>query len=205
MVSMACGGPTGLNMSAPLNSDKLKKVSFSPEHYLNRELSWLAFNWRVLEEAENPAVPLLELLDTLDRTTTAPVRDAVVVQHPLQPFDIRNVIRGDLIPGQPFTFDATALVAARTAHGTRPPRPAFVAEPLPNPAPADVSLAELSAFFRDPVRGFFRALDYTLPWDVDGIADAMPVEIDALQQWGVGDRMLRDILRGMIARDAGLR
>ena len=34
----------------------------SPVLYLNRELSWIEFNARVLAEAENEAVPLLERL-----------------------------------------------------------------------------------------------------------------------------------------------
>ncbi len=149
-----------------------------------------------------PAVPLVELLDTLDRTTAAAVRDAVVTQHPLQPFDIRNVERGALVAGTPFTFDPTVLRAARAAGGQRAERPAFVGGPLPPRPPDDVGLADLAGFFRDPVKGFFRALDYTLPWEVDGVSDSMPVEIDALEEWTVGDRMLNDMLRGMTADEA---
>lgn len=29
-------------------------------NYLNRDLSWIEFNWRVLEEAQDTGTPLLE-------------------------------------------------------------------------------------------------------------------------------------------------
>ncbi|MGX9789794.1 exodeoxyribonuclease V subunit gamma [Mycobacterium sp. MMS18-G62] len=149
-----------------------------------------------------PAVPLAELLDTLDITTADKVRDRIVVKHPLQPFDIRNVIPGKLIPRDPFTFDPTVLRAAKASASKRKEQPPFISGPLPAATADDVVLEDLVAFYKDPVKGFFRALDYTLPWDVDGVEDAMPVDINALEEWTVGDRMLQDMLRGMTPDEA---
>jgi exodeoxyribonuclease V gamma subunit len=144
-----------------------------------------------------PAVPLAELLDALDQTTGAPIREHIVTKHPLQPFDRNNVTPGALVPNQPFTFDPTALAAAEAAVGKRCEPARFFINPLPAQPNTDVALVDLLDFFKDPVKGFFRQLDYTLPWDVDGIDNAMPVDIDPLEVWTVGDRMLRDMLRGM--------
>jgi polyphosphate kinase len=42
--------------------NQAKPTSFGPDHFINRELSWLEFNQRVLDEAADPKNPLLERL-----------------------------------------------------------------------------------------------------------------------------------------------
>ena len=157
-------------------------------------------------QARPPAVPLGELLDALDDTATAGaagVAAAVTSTHPLQPFDARNVTPGALIPERPFTFDRTALEGARAAAGTRSPVPAFLPRPLA-PAPRDdVSLEDLATFLRDPVRYFLRErLDLAVPREEEALADAIPVELDKLEEWSVADRVMADLLAGLEPREA---
>jgi exodeoxyribonuclease V gamma subunit len=149
-----------------------------------------------------PAVPLGEVLDALDAVATtgdgSGLAAALTIHHPLQPFDQRAVVSGALVPGTPFTFDHASVRGARAAAGPRHPPTPFLPGPLLAPPREDVPLDALAAFLKHPVRDFLRSrLDLALPYDEPPVTDRLPVEIDQLAQWGVGDRVLTDLLAGV--------
>jgi exodeoxyribonuclease V gamma subunit len=147
-----------------------------------------------------PAVPLGELLDVVDLTARAAsrsARDQVCVHHPLQPFDPRNFSRGELVAGQPWSFDAVALDGACASVAGPAAQAPFLPEPL---APVDNSLVEIDdlvRFVRHPVKAFLRQRLEVSVSDVDDEpADALPVALDHLERWSVGDRILELRLAG---------
>ena len=76
-----------------------------------------------------PAVPVGEILDAADalvRTSDdRPAREHLVVHHPLQPFDERNFVAGELGAEGPFSFDRQSLAGAVRARAI-PPRARLV-------------------------------------------------------------------------------
>ena len=93
-------------------------------------------------------------------------------------------------------------MAATTAAGSRCAAQEFIGSPLAAPPAGDITLTDLLKFFKDPVKGFFGALNYTLPWEVDKVEDSMPIDIGGLTEWAIGQRMLHDVLLGADPADA---
>ena len=58
------------------------------------------------------------------------MRGQVLVTHPLQPYDARNLVPGALVGDRPFSFDRSALAGARAAVSERTPPAPFLTGPL---------------------------------------------------------------------------
>ncbi len=140
-----------------------------------------------------PAVPLGELLDALDADgRRRPVREHGAASAPAAAVR-RAQPRGRRARRHP----AVQLRPRRARRGRRPAGPRVAAttllpEPLPARPQQDVALADLQAFLAHPVRAFLRSrLDVTAPLEAEETLDAIPVTLDGLEKWEVGDRLLR--------------
>jgi exodeoxyribonuclease V gamma subunit len=148
-----------------------------------------------------PAVPVGELLDALDVTvrtgTGEPAGAALTVRHPLQPFDPRNFTTDALRTPGPFSFDRAQLAGAVAAAGPRAAPPPFLTGPLPPVTVDPVRLDDLARFVEHPVRAFLRQrVGITARSDEDDPVDRLPVVLDGLARWQIGDRLLRARLAG---------
>jgi exodeoxyribonuclease V gamma subunit len=158
-----------------------------------------------------PAVPVGELLDAIDGTAHAadgaPASEQVRVVHPLQPFDTRNFAAGALVGDAPWSYDRLALAAARAATAERAPAAPFLDRELPPVQETDaaITLSDLIAFVEHPARAFLRhRLGVSLSVFDDELADGLPIELDGLDSWAVGQRLLETVLDGVPLREAAL-
>jgi exodeoxyribonuclease V gamma subunit len=177
-----------------------------------------------------PAVPVSELLDALDRAATASdgrsVRDQVVVRHPLQAVDERNFAVGALGRPGPFSFGDLAHRAARAGREPRVQAPPFLSEALPDPEPVRtrtlvrsgpahrdaaavpqpdevVDLDDLVTMLEHPVKWFLRQrLQVSLPGETDDVEDRLPLKVQGLDEWAIGQRLLGACLAGVDERRA---
>jgi exodeoxyribonuclease V gamma subunit len=153
--------------------------------------------------------PNSEIDSEPESVPTARARDAVLVKHPLQPFDPLNfkALQGPSPVGDgPWSFDRAALEGARAVTGPRRPPAPFLGEPLPPPDDDGViTLDQLVAFVQRPARAFLhQRLGVSLLAPRDEISDVLPLELDALARWDVGRRLLESRLAGLDPTSAAL-
>ena len=150
-----------------------------------------------------PAVPIGELLDVVDATARAAGGGSVIEQvlstHPLQPFDPRN-FQAD--PDRhPFSFDRAAAQGARALAVPERAAPTSVFD-LAALDPVDpgetIALADLVRFFAHPAKALLRIrASLQLTGANEAPVDQIPIVVDPLQAWAMGDRLLSLHLQGV--------
>ena len=150
-----------------------------------------------------PAVPLGELIDALCRTASGEGLERLVTDHPLQPFDPRNLGAAPphalpLLPDdRPFSYAPSALDAARESFGERRPRRTPADVRLPRRTQSEVDLSDLIRFFDNPARAYLRhRLGMILPEVPEERSEGIPIDLDGLASWAIGDRILQAVLAG---------
>lgn len=169
-------------------------------------------------EARPPAVALAELIDTLDAMVVLPdgasAREVLTTRHPLQPYapevfadPTRARYRSSAFTG----FDPAAAAAARILlEETTPTAAASTVGPLAGrlrlpPWQWDggaVPLGDVVDLLTHPARAFLRQRAGFTHWSQDDATDTMPLELDGLGAWAVGNRVLTAALRGDRLEDA---
>ena len=145
-----------------------------------------------------PAVPVGELLDALDRLLAAGRRTSAAatrssIRHPLQPFDARNFTAGALGRGGPFSFDRPALArrpgrSRRAATGRRRSSPRRCRRRRAGRGRRSTTWSASSSTRCAGSCG--SGSSCRSAQDEEEVADELPVELDGLTKWAVGDRLL---------------
>lgn len=164
-----------------------------------RELLFIAYNGHSSRDNAElpPSVLVSELLDYLGRGGEGrqAVEDALLTQHPLQPFDARY-----FVPGPMQSYAREYLGAAGAVRGgAQPATPLFDGEPLPDPAedgPRVVTLDQLAGFLRNPLRALLRTrLDVRIAEAGAELPEDEPFDLPE-RKWKLRDRLLRHALAG---------
>ena len=157
-----------------------------------------------------PAVPVGELLDVVDahgprrrrRRARARSSSATRCSRSTRATSPRRARRATA----PWSFDRVTL-DGRARAGGRARRAARRSSPAPLPArrrAASSSSTTSCASSQHPVRAFLRQrLGISVGDFADEVEDALPVELDGLETWGVGQRLLDARLAGVDGRRGG--
>lgn len=152
-----------------------------------------------------PAVVVSELQDlvlaTLHRSDHRSDRTArsIEIDHPRQSFDERNLLPDVQVDG-PWSFDPAGRRAALARRRRVDADAPFLTGLLPEPERSDepIELAALIRAVNDPIRHLLgERLQIRLPDEDEPHDVRLPVEIDALERWKIGSRLLASARNGI--------